>query len=174
LKSGKRSPGINLHFIVLYTSYYAIFRKPFKIKKTWERSKPVVSAAEEHFENFDGRISPDALTAHLPNPSLPRDPVSREFPQGSGYKSPAKSPDTSSVKKETPASRELRGILENVPSLRNSPIPAHRLRTPSSLQEASSSREINPKSKESTKKTDKKIKQSQQKSLSTKSQQQTG
>ena len=152
-----------------------MFRKPFNIKKTWERSKPAVSATGEHFDNFDGRISPVASPTRLPTPSSPRDLASNESYRESGHKSPAKGPDTSSINKKTPASRELRGILENMPSLRTSPIPAHRRRTfdPSSSQQTSSSRKITPKSKESTKKTDK-IEQPKQKLLSTKNQQQTG
>ena len=133
-----------------------MFRKPFKIQKTWTKAskkvKPTVVSTAEAFENVkEAEIPPAPSPLHLQNPSLSKGQTSSEsYPQQSA----AKSLDGSSVKKGTPGSRELKGILENMPSLRRSPLPAHRRIVSHNSRPASTSRAIDVANKESGKKTD--------------------
>ena len=133
-----------------------MFRKTFKIQKTWTKSQPTVISTAETFD--DGNISPAASPVHLHTPSPSKDPISSESQQ----QAVAEGSNSSSGKKSASGSRELRGILENMPSLRNSPLPAHRRIASCSTQSTSShSRTIKPKNKESGKKADTAEKQEQ-------------
>ena len=124
-----------------------MFRKPFKIQKTWTKAskkvKPTVVSTAEAFENVkEAEIPPAPSPLHLQNPSLSKGQTSSEsYPQ-------------QSAKKGTPGSRELKGILENMPSLRRSPLPAHRRIVSHNSRPASTSRAIDVANKESGKKTD--------------------
>ena len=129
------------------------FRKPFNIKKTWSRNKPAVvpteNAAGETVESFnDDNISSVALPVHLRSPSPPKDLITDESHQQSSRNSLAK--DSDSSKKKTPGSLALSRILENTPSLRNSPLSARRHCVPDMSQQASSSK-APPKTTESKK-----------------------
>lgn len=160
LKSGKRNRGDNVCCSIFAIHY--TFRKPFNIKKTWSRSKPAVVSAEETagetFENFtDSGISPIASPVHLHTPSPAKDLIKDGSHQQSSKKALTKGLDSSSTKKKkTPESRELRGVLENMPSLRKSPLSARRRNVPDGAQQSSSSRSqmITPKTKESRKETE--------------------
>lgn len=131
--------------IIKYT-----FRKTFKINKTRTKSQPAVVSTAETFENFDdGRISPAASPVHLRTPSPSKDPIASESHLQQ------KSVARGSSGKRAPGSRELRGILENMPSLRNSPLSARRHIVSSSTSQSTSShsRTMELKGKESGKKT---------------------
>ena len=141
-----------------------MFRKTFKITKTWTKSQPTVISTPETFENFDNdRISPAASSVHLHTPSPSKGPLSSgSYQQHSNQKSVA---GDSSDKKSASGLRELRGILENMPSLRNSPLPARRriVSSYSSQPTSSHSRTIELKNNESRKKAD--MAEKQQKKL---------
>lgn len=117
-----------------------------------------VSAGEiegETFENFDdGRISPVPSPVHLRSRTPSKDPITdASRKQQSSQKSFTKN-SVSAAKKKTPASRELKGSLGNMPSLQKSPLPDRRHSIINSSQQTSSSRSrmITPKPKESGKK----------------------
>ena len=126
-------------------------RKPFNIKKTWSRNKPAVEETSGvTVENFnDDNISFVTSTVYLRSPSPPKDLTTDESHQQSSRNSIAKS-SNSSTKKKTPESRELRGVLENMPSLRKSTLPARRH---DESQQASSSKPP-PKATKNKKKSD--------------------
>ena len=112
------------------------FRKPFKIKKTWTRNKPPASplrsppAQPSNYDDDDPpvyNVSPPRLRSPSPSPSQL---ISAE-------KSPIPPSTSTSVSNKNSTPIELRRIMEHVPSLRNSPIPASR-RKSGSLREIDS------------------------------------
>lgn len=118
-----------------------VFRKPFNIKKTWSRSKPSLVQSGETFE-----IDATSSEAQFRSPSPPKD--QSPYHQQSNNEPFAKNTDSSSSKQKTPVSRELKGILDNMPSLRRSPLPARRRSASvpeASQQQASGSKKITPK-----------------------------
>ena len=146
--------------VIYFNTFYSIlnsilcFRKPFKIQKTWTKAstkaKPNVSYTAEAFENVnEAEVLPAPSPLHMENTSF-EDQISSESYQ---QQSATKSLDGSSIKKSTPGSRELKGILENMPSLRRSPLPAHRRIVSGSSRPTSTSRTIDLTNKESEKKT---------------------
>lgn len=145
---GKISQNISYTFDV--EEWEKTSRQTFKINRTRMKSQPAVISTAETFENFDdGRISPAASPVHLRTPSPSKDPIA------SGSHQQQKSVARGSSGNRAPGSRELRGILENMPSLRNSPLPARRhiVSSYSSQSTSSHSRTMELKGKESGKKT---------------------
>ena len=110
----------------------------------------MISAGETLENSDDGRDPSVVSSVPLSIPSPPaKDQVIDGSDPHSSENSLAESSDNSSVKK-TPGSRELRGILQNMPSLQNSPISAHRRVSRDSSRQTSHTRPrkmITPKDK---------------------------